>query len=84
MNRAQSRIRLETGEEEWGFVQDTGTRNTIFMVIMLSEWTIEMQKYPNVIDYTKAFNKIKHEEFLKMLLKFHPQVYEYFIICIGN
>ena len=71
MNRARSRIRLEIGKEQCGFVQDAGTRNAIFMIRMLSERAIEMQKDLHLcfIDYTKAFDKVQHEELLGMLGK---------------
>ena len=36
MNRARSSIRPEIGKEQCGFVQDSGTRNAIFMIRMLS------------------------------------------------
>ena len=44
MNRARSRIRPEIGQEQCGFVKDTGTRNALFMIRMLSERAIQMQK----------------------------------------
>ena len=71
MNRARSRIRPEIGKEQCGFVQDAGTRNAIFMIRMLSERAIEMQKDLHLcfIDYTKAFDKVQHEELLGMLGK---------------
>ena len=43
MMRARSRIRPEIGREQCGFVEDSGTRNSIFMVRMISERAIEMQ-----------------------------------------
>ena len=69
MQRAQKRIKPEIGEEQCGFIENTGTRNAIFMVHMLSERAIEMQKdvYMCFIDYTKAFDKVKHEELLQIL-----------------
>ena len=69
MLRARSRIMPEIGEEQCGFVQDAGTRNAISMLRTMSERAIEMQKdlYICFIDYTKAFDKVKHEELLKLL-----------------
>ena len=57
MNRTRSRIRPEIRKDQCGFVQDAGTRNAIFIVRMISELAIEMQKdlYLCFIDYTKAF-----------------------------
>ena len=69
MMRARSRIKPEIGKEQFGFVQDAGTRNAIFILRMLSERAIEMQKdlYVCFIDYTKAFDKVQHEELFKLL-----------------
>ena len=72
--RVHSRIRPEIGIEQCGFVQDTGTRNAIFMVRIISERAIE--KHRDVcmcsIDYTKAFDRVQHHELLKMLMNLNP------------
>ena len=39
-----NKMRPEIGKEQFGFVQDTGTRNAISILRMLSERAIEMQK----------------------------------------
>ncbi|MCH9665805.1 MAG: hypothetical protein K0U41_08180 [Gammaproteobacteria bacterium] len=69
MIRARNKIRPEIGEQQYGFVQDAATRNAIFMVRMLSERAIEMQKdlYICFIDYTKAFDKVQHEKLWKLI-----------------
>jgi hypothetical protein len=73
MNRARNKIRPKIGKEQFGFVQDAGTRNAIFILKMLSERererTIEMQKdlYMCFIDCTKAFDKVKHKELFNIL-----------------
>ncbi|XP_069993113.1 uncharacterized protein [Penaeus vannamei] len=69
MARARNEIKFEISEVPCGFVEDAGTRNAIFMIRMLSERAIEMQKdlYVCFIDYTKAFDKVQHAELLKML-----------------
>ena len=45
------------------------TRNAIFILRMIAERSIEMQKdlYVCFIDYTKAFDKVKHKELIDML-----------------
>ena len=50
-------------------MKDTGTRNAIFTLRMICERFIEMQKdiYLYFIDYTKAFDKVKHVQLLDML-----------------
>ena len=48
---------------------DAGTRNAIFMITLLSEKVMEEQKdlYICFLDYTKAFNRIKHEKIIELL-----------------
>ena len=62
--RTRSRIRPEIGKKQCGFMQDTGTRNAIVMVRMLSERVILMRKdiYMCFIDFTKAFDRVKHTQ----------------------
>ena len=45
-------------------------KNAIFMVRMISERAIEKQGdvYMCFIDYTKAFDRVQHDELLKMLM----------------
>ena len=68
--RVCSRNRPEIGIEQCGFVTDTGTRNAMFMVRMISERAIEKQRdfYMCFIDYTKAFDRVQHDEQLKMMM----------------
>jgi len=70
MYRAQRKIRREIGKEQCGFMEDTGTRNAIFMIRMLAERAIEMQGdlYLCFIDYTKAFDRVQHEKLLQDLI----------------
>ena len=69
MWRARKNIKPEIGKEQCGFMKDTGTRNAIFTLRMICERSIEMQKdiYLCFIDYTKAFDKVKHVQLLDML-----------------
>ena len=50
---------------------DKGTRNVIFSLRTLMERAIEVQKdlYPCFIDYSKAFDKVKHSDLFDILLK---------------
>ena len=59
----------EISQEQCGFVEDTGTRNAIFIVRALCERAIEVQHdlYLCFIDYTKAFDKVKHEDLFEFL-----------------
>ena len=69
MKRARNKIRPEIGKEQFGFVEDAGTRNAIFVLRMISERAIEMKKdlYICFIDYTKAFDKVQHREIFSLL-----------------
>ena len=69
MHRAKQKFRREVAEEQYGFVRGKGTRNAIYIVRMLAERAIEMQKdlFICFIDYTKAFDKVRHEELFKIL-----------------
>ena len=69
MERVHSQIRPENGIKLHGFVEDAGMRNAIFMVRMISGRAIEKQRdvYMSFIDYTKAFDRVQHDELLKML-----------------
>ena len=53
LNRIRGRTAGEVSEEHYGFMPDKGTRNAIFLLRMLSERSIEMQKdlYVCFIDY---------------------------------
>ena len=69
--RARSRITPEIGMEQFGFVEDSGTRNAIFVIRMITERAVEMQKdvFMCFIDYTKAFDKVRHEQLFEELGK---------------
>ena len=69
MKRARNKIRPEIPKTRCGFVEDCGTRNAIFMLRMLSERAIEMKQdlYLCFIDYTKAFDTVKHGELFNIL-----------------
>lgn len=60
MNRHRNKIRAKNDQEDYYFVQNTGTRKAIFMVRMLTDQTVPMQKnlYLCFIDYAIAFDKV--------------------------
>ena len=62
-------LRPEISKTQFGFVPDKGTRNAIFTLSVLMERCIEVGKdlYLCFIDYSKAFDKVKHEELLVIL-----------------
>ena len=69
MARMRNKITPEIAEEQFGFVKDKGTTNAIYMIITLTERAIEIQKdlYLCFIDYTEAFDKLRHEEIMSIL-----------------
>ncbi|GFO06440.1 RNA-directed DNA polymerase from mobile element jockey-like [Plakobranchus ocellatus] len=71
MHRMRKSIRPEISPEQFGFVPDKGTRIAIFTLSMLMERCIEMQKDLHLcfIDYSKAFDKVRHVELFRMLEK---------------
>ncbi|KAK3769432.1 hypothetical protein RRG08_066439 [Elysia crispata] len=69
MLRMRKSLRPEIAKTQFGFVPDKGTRNAIFTLSMLMERCIEVQKdlYICFIDYSKAFDKVKHEKLFEIL-----------------
>ncbi|GFR75502.1 RNA-directed DNA polymerase from mobile element jockey-like [Elysia marginata] len=62
MMRVRNKIRPEIGDTQCGFVEGKGTTNAVYMLKMIIERALEMQKdiYLCFIDYTKAFDRVKH------------------------
>ncbi|GFO19544.1 endonuclease-reverse transcriptase [Plakobranchus ocellatus] len=71
MHRMRKSIRPEISPKQFGFMPDKVTRNAIFTLSMLMEGCIEMQKDLHLcfIDYSKAFDKVRHVELFRMLEK---------------
>ena len=69
MARLRNKIRPEISEVQYGFVADKGTTNAIFTMSMTIERCIEMQKdiYLCLIDYLKAFDKVRQEDLFQIL-----------------
>ena len=67
--RARSKIRPEISEEQYGLMQDKGTRNAIYILSTLAERAIEIQWdiFLCFIDYPKEFDRVKHKELMQML-----------------
>jgi hypothetical protein len=64
LKRSKDKLRHKASEEQYGFKEDCGCRNAIYILRRLSERCIEMQKdiYICFIDYEKAFDNVKHKE----------------------
>lgn len=71
MNRMRNKILPEISETQFGFMADKGTRNAIFALGTLMERAIEVQKnlYLCFIDYSKAFDKVRHSDLFDILLR---------------
>ena len=71
MNRMRNKIPPEISETQFGFMKDKGSRNAIFSLRTLMERAIEIQKdlYLSFIDYSKAFDKVKHSDLFDILLR---------------
>ena len=69
LNRVRNKIEWEIAEEQYGFRKGKGTCNAIFIIRMIGERTIEMQKdlFMCFIDYQKAFDTVKHADLLAIL-----------------
>ena len=62
-------LRVLISRTQFGFVPDKDTGNAIFTFSMLMERCIEVQKdlFICFIDYSKAFDKVRHDELFKIL-----------------
>ena len=69
--RTRSRITPEIESEQFGFVEDAGSRNAIFVLRMIAERAVQMKKdvFMCFIDYLKAFAKVRHGELFEDLRK---------------
>lgn len=69
LNRMRKSLRPEISRTQFGFVPGKGTRNAIFTLSMLMERCIEVQQdlFICFIDYSKAFDKVRHDELFGIL-----------------
>ncbi|RUS74522.1 hypothetical protein EGW08_017710 [Elysia chlorotica] len=69
--RIAKKIDREVSEQQAGFRKESGTREAIFNLKILAEKHIEMQKdiYACFIDYSKAFDSVKHNELIQAMQK---------------
>ena len=69
MYRIRNKILPEISEEQYGYIKGKGTRNAIFILRILIERVLELNKklYICFVDFEKAFDRIKHEDLMKML-----------------
>ena len=69
VNIIRGRSLQEIAQEQYGFMPDKGTGNAIFLIRMIVERSIEKQKYVYVcfIDYSNAFDTVKHKLLMDLL-----------------
>ena len=69
MNRLRGRTLQEIAPDQYDFMPDKGTRNTIFVLRTMSESAIEKQKdiHASFIDHSKAFDTERHEPLIDLL-----------------
>ena len=69
--RIEKRAETEIAEEQYGFRKGRGTREAIFNLRILCERAIEVNKdlYLAFIDYEKAFDRVKHEDLIHILMQ---------------
>ena len=69
LHRWWSKIRSEIAEIQCGFVEDKGSANAIFIVRNIVKGELEMQNdvCACFIDYTKVFDKLRHENIVPVL-----------------
>ena len=84
LRRTSNKINNEDSEEQAGFRKYSGTRDGIFNIKIIVEKYIEMQKdvFACFIDYSKAFDTVKHEQLISCLRK--TDIDESDIALIGN
>ena len=70
MIRIRGKIHDNLDENQYGFRKGKGTRNAIFVLRMILERSIEVQKetYLCFVDFQKAFDTVKHNQLIEMLL----------------
>ena len=69
MKRTRNKIKPEIDATQCGFVEGKGTVNAIFILRTIIEKALQVNKdlYLCFNDYTKAFDKVKHEEIINIL-----------------
>jgi len=69
LRRIRRKIIPQIPTDQYGFMPDRGTRNVIFVLLMLCERSIEHQQevFLCFIDHQKAFDKVHHSQLLTIL-----------------
>ena len=69
MARVRNKIYPEISEEQFSFCKGKVTRDVIFVIWMLGERSLEIQKdlYAIFVDCEKAFDRVKYQEIVNDL-----------------
>ncbi|GFS24332.1 RNA-directed DNA polymerase from mobile element jockey-like [Elysia marginata] len=69
MKRIRNKVYKEISDNQCGFIEGKGTANAIYILRQIIERTLEVNKdlYVCFIDYTKAFDRVRHEEIITIL-----------------
>ncbi|KAK3784412.1 hypothetical protein RRG08_039413 [Elysia crispata] len=69
MKRIRNKVYTEIADNQCGFIEGKGTANAIYIPRQIIERTLEVNKdlYVCFIDYTKAFDRVRHEEIITIL-----------------
>ncbi|GFS23991.1 endonuclease-reverse transcriptase [Elysia marginata] len=69
MLKVRNKIKPQIAEEQSGFIEGKGTANAIYNLRVLIERALEVKKdvYLCFIDYTKAFDRLRHDEMIMQL-----------------
>ena len=69
MKRIRNKVYTEIADNQCGFIEGKGTANAIYILRQIIERTLEVNKdlYVCFIDYTKAFDRVRHEEIITIL-----------------
>ena len=72
MMRVRNEIKPEIAEEQCGFVEGKGTSNAILKLRTLTERFLEVNKDVCLcfIDYTKAIDRVRHDDLVRQLTQF--------------
>ncbi|GFS04325.1 LINE-1 reverse transcriptase [Elysia marginata] len=69
MKRIRNKVYKEISDNQCEFIERQGTANAIYILRQIIEMTLEVNKdlYVCFIDYTKAFDRVRHEEIITIL-----------------
>ncbi|GFR88635.1 RNA-directed DNA polymerase from mobile element jockey-like [Elysia marginata] len=69
MKRIRNKVYKEISDNQCGFIEGKGTANAIYILRQIIERTLEVNKdlYVCFNDYTKAFDRVRHEEIITIL-----------------